>query len=107
MLESRSADPRGLLPRRRLHLRPHRPGRRTRRPLRVRERRAVPVSRVPSRARVPHPTPVEDGYAALSRLIDRAPELGVDPGRIAVMGDSAGVGLAAALTILARERGAP
>nr|WP_205856707.1 alpha/beta hydrolase fold domain-containing protein [Phytoactinopolyspora endophytica] len=35
----------------------------------------------------PHPTPVEDGYAALSWLIDRAPELGVDPGRIAVMGD--------------------
>ncbi|MDR7275688.1 alpha/beta hydrolase [Catenuloplanes atrovinosus] len=55
----------------------------------------------------PFPTPLEDGYAALRWLHDRAPELGVDRDRIAVMGDSAGGGMAAALTILTRERGGP
>src|SRR4051794_5360022 len=55
----------------------------------------------------PFPTPLEDAYAALRWLHERAPELGVDPDRIGVMGDSAGGGMAAALTILARERGGP
>jgi acetyl esterase/lipase len=55
----------------------------------------------------PHPTPVEDAYTALRWLHDHADELGVDPDRIGVMGDSAGGGMAAALTILARERRGP
>jgi acetyl esterase/lipase len=55
----------------------------------------------------PFPTPVEDAYAALHWLHDHAAELGVDPDRIGVMGDSAGGGMAAALTILTRERGGP
>lgn len=55
----------------------------------------------------PFPTPVEDAYAALRWLHEHADELGVDRGRIAVMGDSAGGGLAAALSILTRERGGP
>lgn len=55
----------------------------------------------------PHPTPVEDCYAALTHLHDHASELGVDPGRIGVAGDSAGGGLAAALSLLARDRGGP
>jgi acetyl esterase/lipase len=51
------------------------------------------------------PTPVEDVYAVLVWLHEHAAELGVDPGRIAIMGESAGGGIAASVTILARDRG--
>jgi len=53
----------------------------------------------------PHPGPVEDCYAGLAWLHGEAMRQGVDPSRIAVTGESAGGGLAAALVLLARERG--
>lgn len=53
----------------------------------------------------PYPGPVEDCYAALRWLVDNDDELGVIRGRIGVMGESAGGGLAAALALLVRDRG--
>ncbi|WP_328348281.1 alpha/beta hydrolase fold domain-containing protein [Micromonospora sp. NBC_00421] len=55
----------------------------------------------------PFPAPVEDAYPALQWLHGHAGELGIDPARIAVMGNSADGGLAAAVSILARHRGGP
>jgi acetyl esterase/lipase len=55
----------------------------------------------------PHPTPVEDCYTGLCWLVEHAGELGIDPRRLAVMGDSAGAGLAAGVALLARDRGGP
>jgi acetyl esterase/lipase len=55
----------------------------------------------------PYPTSVEDAYAGLVWLAAHAAELGVDPDRVAVMGDSAGAGIAAAVAILSRDRGVP
>ena len=53
----------------------------------------------------PHPHPVEDCYAGLAWLAANADGLGVDGGRIALMGESAGGGLAAGMALLARDRG--
>ncbi|BBX32438.1 alpha/beta hydrolase [Mycolicibacterium mageritense DSM 44476 = CIP 104973] len=55
----------------------------------------------------PDPTPVQDCYAALNWLAGHAKELGVDPGRIGVVGDSAGGGLAAGVALMARDLGGP
>ena len=53
----------------------------------------------------PHPAPIEDCYAGLKWFFSQAEHLGVDRGRIAIGGASAGGGLAAALALLARDRG--
>jgi acetyl esterase/lipase len=52
-----------------------------------------------------HPAPVEDCYAALAWLHAQADALRLDPARVVVSGESAGGGLAAALALLARDRG--
>lgn len=53
----------------------------------------------------PGPGSVEDCYAALQWLHEQAGELQIDRTRIAIGGESAGGGLAAALALLARDRG--
>ncbi|MFE2756363.1 alpha/beta hydrolase [Actinosynnema sp. NPDC059335] len=55
----------------------------------------------------PDPTPVEDCYAGLEWFTRNAAEFGFDPDRVLVMGGSAGGGLAAGVTLLARDRGGP
>ena len=55
----------------------------------------------------PYPAGLHDCYAALSFLHAEAAALGVDPGRVAVVGTSAGGGLAAATALLARDLGGP
>ena len=53
----------------------------------------------------PYPGPLEDCYRGLVWTYEHADELGIDPERIGIMGVSAGGGLAAALALLARDRG--
>jgi len=53
------------------------------------------------------PAAVDDAYAAALWVHEHGAEIGVDPARVAVGGDSAGGNLAAVVCYLARERGKP
>ena len=55
----------------------------------------------------PFPAPVDDARAALRWACEHASELGADPGRVAVGGDSAGGNLATVAAMLARDDGGP
>ncbi len=55
----------------------------------------------------PYPACIEDAYASLLWVHEKAGELGLDPDRIGLSGDSAGGQLTAACTLLARDKGGP
>jgi len=55
----------------------------------------------------PYPAAPDDCYTALCHVVARADELGVDPDRLAVAGDSAGGNLATVVSLMARDRGGP
>jgi acetyl esterase/lipase len=61
--------------------------------------RLAPETRAPGSA--------EDCYAVLKWILDNAPTERVDPARVALWGPSAGGGLAAAVGLMARDRGGP
>jgi acetyl esterase len=53
------------------------------------------------------PTATEEAYAATRWVVEHAAELGGNSRLVAVAGDSAGGGLAAAVCLMARDRGGP
>ena len=55
----------------------------------------------------PYPGPLDDCVAVTEWVAANGAELGVDGSRLVVAGDSAGGNLAAAVTLVARERGGP
>ncbi len=54
-----------------------------------------------------YPGAAEDAFAATTWFADHADRFAADPGRLIVAGDSAGGNLAAAVTLMARDRGGP
>lgn len=54
-----------------------------------------------------YPTAAEDCYEACLWAVDNAASLGIDATRMAVAGDSAGGNLAAAVSLMARDKGGP
>jgi acetyl esterase/lipase len=55
----------------------------------------------------PYPQGIDDAWAALQWVGEHAAELGGDPARIAVAGDSAGGNISAVMAQLARDNGGP
>jgi acetyl esterase/lipase len=54
-----------------------------------------------------YPVQIEQAYAALKWVAENGKSINVDPSRLAVVGDSVGGNMAAAVTLLAKERRGP
>ena len=55
----------------------------------------------------PFPAALDDAWAAVEWVAEHATEIGGDPARLAVGGDSGGGNLAAVVSLMARDRGGP
>jgi triacylglycerol lipase len=55
----------------------------------------------------PHPAPLEDIYSVFAWLHEHAGQLGLDPARIGIKGESGGGGFAAAAVLYARDHQGP
>lgn len=55
----------------------------------------------------PSPAALDDSYAALVWTAEHAADLGIDPAKLFTIGGSAGGGLTAGITLMARDRQAP
>ena len=56
---------------------------------------------------VKYPVPIEEAYAATKYIADHGKNFSLDTSRLAVAGDSVGGNMAAAVILLAKERGGP
>ncbi len=54
-----------------------------------------------------YPTQNEQAYASMLHVVGHADELNVDASRLAIMGDSVGGNMSAAITLMAKERNGP
>jgi acetyl esterase len=54
-----------------------------------------------------YPVAIEQAYAATKYVAEHGRELSVDPTRLAIVGDSVGGNMGAAVTLMAKERGGP
>jgi acetyl esterase len=54
-----------------------------------------------------YPTAIEQGYGSILHVVERARELKIDASHLALFGDSVGGNMAAALTLMAKERRGP
>ena len=54
-----------------------------------------------------YPTQNEQAYASMQYVVEHAAELNVDASRLAIMGDSVGGNMSAAVTLMAKARGGP
>jgi acetyl esterase len=54
-----------------------------------------------------YPTAIEQAYTAAMWATDQGTQIGLDPSRLAIVGDSVGGNMVAALTLLAKQRGGP
>jgi acetyl esterase len=54
-----------------------------------------------------YPTAIEQVYAVTKYLVQHAGDFGIDPMRLAIIGDGTGGNMAAAVTLLAKERRGP